>query len=163
LPRSRAADHELADVALARRDRGERARRGVEVVPAIDHHSLGALGYQAVEAASGSEAIEIYRRRHHEIRAVVLDMMMPGLTGRATYLALREIDPTIPVLLMSGHTMDEHVQEMKAQRLAGGLAPASCASTAASRYRNGRAGSAASLPPGGRDPRAVGARTSPRS
>jgi len=83
-----------------------------QTIRRIVSNSLGALGYRTVEAANGSEAIEIYRGRHHEIRAVVLDMVMPGLTGRATYLALREIDPTIPVLLMSGHTMDEHVQEI---------------------------------------------------
>ena len=31
---------------------------------------------------------------------------------RATYLALREIDPNVPVLLMSGHTLNENVQEI---------------------------------------------------
>jgi DNA-binding NarL/FixJ family response regulator len=42
----------------------------------------------------------------------VLDMVMPGMTGRATYLALREIDASVAVLLMSGHTLNEHVQEI---------------------------------------------------
>jgi CheY-like chemotaxis protein len=74
--------------------------------------SIGVLGYQTVEAASGSEAIEIYRRRRDEIRAVVLDMVMPGMTGRATYLGLRDIDPAVAVLLMSGHSLNESVQEI---------------------------------------------------
>jgi CheY-like chemotaxis protein len=74
--------------------------------------SLGALGYDTVEANGGSEAIRIYRERHDEIRGVVLDMIMPVMTGRATYLALREIDPEVPVLLMSGHTLNENVQEI---------------------------------------------------
>jgi CheY-like chemotaxis protein len=74
--------------------------------------SLGVLGYQTVEAVGGSDAVKIYGERHHEIRAVVLDMVMPGMTGRATYLALREIDPSVAVLLMSGHTLNEHVQEI---------------------------------------------------
>lgn len=39
-------------------------------------------------------------------------MVMPGMTGRATYLALREIDPNVAVLLMSGYTLNEHVQEI---------------------------------------------------
>jgi DNA-binding NarL/FixJ family response regulator len=56
--------------------------------------------------------VEIYRARHDEIRAVVLDMVMPGMTGRATYLALREVDRNVAVLLMSGHTLNEHVQEI---------------------------------------------------
>ena len=74
--------------------------------------SLGALGYDTVEANGGGEAVRIYRERHDEIRGVVLDMIMPVMTGRATYLALREIDPKVPVLLMSGHTLNENVQEI---------------------------------------------------
>jgi signal transduction histidine kinase/CheY-like chemotaxis protein len=74
--------------------------------------SLTVLGYDTIEAASGSDAVEIYRARHAEIRAVVLDMVMPGMTGKATYLALREIDPSVIVLLMSGHTLNEAVQEI---------------------------------------------------
>ena len=74
--------------------------------------SLNVLGYQTIEAIGGSDAIEIYRARHDEIRAVVLDMVMPGMTGKATYLGLREIDPSVIVLLMSGHTLNEQVQEI---------------------------------------------------
>jgi signal transduction histidine kinase len=74
--------------------------------------SLASLGYKTVEAVSGTEAIEIYRERHHEIRAVVLDMVMTGMAGRATYLGLREINAGVAVLLMSGHTLNEQVQEI---------------------------------------------------
>jgi CheY-like chemotaxis protein len=74
--------------------------------------SLSSLGYQIVEAVSGSDAVDIYRARHADIRAVVLDMVMQGMTGRATYLALRDIDRSVAVLLMSGHTLNEQVQEI---------------------------------------------------
>ncbi len=74
--------------------------------------SLGSLGYTTIEAVSGPDAIEIYRNRQDEIRGVVLDMVMPGMAGRATYLGLREIDEAVAVLLMSGHTLNEQVQEI---------------------------------------------------
>jgi len=74
--------------------------------------SLGALGYTPIEATSGSDAIAIYRAQHAEIRAVVLDMVMPDMAGKATYLALREIDSNVAVLLMSGNTLNEQVQEI---------------------------------------------------
>jgi len=74
--------------------------------------SLGTLGYTTIEAVSGPDAIAIFRQRHAEIRAVVLDMVMPGMAGRATYLGLREIDAGVAVLLMSGHTLNEQVQEI---------------------------------------------------
>jgi signal transduction histidine kinase/CheY-like chemotaxis protein len=74
--------------------------------------SLGSLGYDAIEAMSGANAVEIFRARHAEIRGVVLDMMMPGMPGKATYLALREVDPNVSVMLMSGHSLNDQVQEI---------------------------------------------------
>ena len=37
-------------------------------------------------------------------------MVMPVMSGRATYLALRELDPAVTVVLMSGYTMNDEVQ-----------------------------------------------------
>jgi two-component system cell cycle sensor histidine kinase/response regulator CckA len=74
--------------------------------------SLATLGYRTIEAVSGGEAIELFRALHDEIRAIVLDMVMPGMTGKATYQALHAIDDKVPVLLMSGHTLNEQVQEI---------------------------------------------------
>jgi signal transduction histidine kinase/CheY-like chemotaxis protein len=74
--------------------------------------SLGTLGYRTAEACSGNEAVEIFRAHRSELRAVVLDMVMPGMNGRATYLALREIDPGVEVILMSGYTLNEEVKEI---------------------------------------------------
>ncbi len=70
------------------------------------------LGYDTAAAASGAEAVELFRRNPSAISAVVLDMVMPGMNGRATYLALRDIVPEIPVLLMSGFTLDDEVQTL---------------------------------------------------
>ncbi|MBA3503473.1 MAG: response regulator [Deltaproteobacteria bacterium] len=74
--------------------------------------ALTSLGYTTVEAENGMDAVDIYRTHHDELYAVVLDMVMPGMNGRATYLALREIDPDVAVVLMSGYTLNEEVQEI---------------------------------------------------
>ncbi|MDQ3363965.1 MAG: response regulator [Myxococcota bacterium] len=74
--------------------------------------ALASLGYATAEAESGSDAVEVFREHHAELRAVVLDMMMPGMNGKATYLALRAISPMVPVILMSGYTLNEEVQEI---------------------------------------------------
>ena len=52
----------------------------------------------------------VYRLHGAVISAVVLDMVMPGLSGRDTYLALRAVTPDVRVLLMSGYTMNEEVE-----------------------------------------------------
>jgi two-component system, cell cycle sensor histidine kinase and response regulator CckA len=77
--------------------------------------TLRGLGYTTFEAASGQEAVELYRQHHGMIRAVVLDVIMPGMSGRATYAAIREVDPAAVVLLMSGYTNNEEVQHLLQQ------------------------------------------------
>jgi two-component system cell cycle sensor histidine kinase/response regulator CckA len=74
--------------------------------------TLRGLGYTTFEAASGFEAVDLYRQHHAEIRAVVLDVIMPGMSGRATYTAMRAVDPSVTVLLMSGYTKNEEVQAL---------------------------------------------------
>lgn len=72
--------------------------------------AVDALGYEALAAAGGAEALELYASHRAGIRAVLLDMVMPGMNGRATYLGLRKLEPDVDVLLMSGYTMNEEVQ-----------------------------------------------------
>ncbi len=74
--------------------------------------ALKSLGYKPIEAADGHAAIELYRQHQGDIRAVVLDLVMPTMSGRATFLALREISTDVCVLLMSGHAMNEDVQAL---------------------------------------------------
>ena len=68
------------------------------------------LGYEVLEASSGSQAIEVFRQHGARISGVVLDLVMPGLSGRDTYLALRALSPGVRVLLMSGYSMNEEVE-----------------------------------------------------
>jgi signal transduction histidine kinase/ActR/RegA family two-component response regulator len=74
--------------------------------------TLRGLGYQTLEAASGREAVTLYTEHHARIRAVVLDVIMPGMGGGATYKAMQQVDPHVAVLLMSGYTMNEDVQAL---------------------------------------------------
>ena len=68
------------------------------------------LGYEVLEASSGAQAVEVFRQHGARIRGVVLDLVMPGLSGRDTYLALRALSPGVRVLLMSGYSMNEEVE-----------------------------------------------------
>jgi CheY-like chemotaxis protein/anti-sigma regulatory factor (Ser/Thr protein kinase) len=72
--------------------------------------ALRSLGYDTLEAEGGSQALDVYRERRRDLRAVVLDMVMPGMNGRATLAAMRAVNPEIPVLLMSGYTINEDIQ-----------------------------------------------------
>lgn len=73
---------------------------------------LQQLGYAAVSADCGSKALDILRKDPAKIDAVILDMTMPGMDGRATYLAMREIRADIPVLLTTGYALNEEAQRI---------------------------------------------------
>ena len=73
---------------------------------------LGRRGYRVLEAADGIEAVETYRGRPAGIDLVIIDLVMPRLGGRETWLRLREIDPRVKAVLASGYGLDERVRDL---------------------------------------------------
>jgi CheY-like chemotaxis protein len=67
---------------------------------------LQLAGFRVLEAADGLEAVELYRRQGTAIDLVVLDLTMPRVSGREALRQLRQIDPSVAVLLASGHPID---------------------------------------------------------
>ena len=61
-------------------------------------------GYDVMEAESAPEVPAILSRPHHGVDLVLSDLVMPGMTGIELRHAVERIDPTIPLLLMSGYS-----------------------------------------------------------
>ena len=59
-------------------------------------------GLSSICASSGEEGAALYAEQYKDIGIVFLDMNLPGMGGHATLAALRQVDPTIPVVIMSG-------------------------------------------------------------
>jgi two-component system, cell cycle sensor histidine kinase and response regulator CckA len=89
-----------------------------ELVRAVSRLMLERLGYTALLAASGEEGVGLLATRVGAIAAVVLDMTMPGMDGPSTFVALREIDPHVPVILASGHTAESARAQFNAPEVA---------------------------------------------
>ncbi len=53
-------------------------------------------------AASGREAVELYRRQRDSIGVVLLDVNMPGLSGPCTLAELRQINPAVRAAFVTG-------------------------------------------------------------
>ena len=70
------------------------------------------MGYKVLIARSGKEAIEIYEENKEHIDIVLLDMIMPDMSGSDTYDRLKEIDPKVKVLLSSGYSVDGQATEI---------------------------------------------------
>jgi two-component system, cell cycle sensor histidine kinase and response regulator CckA len=72
-------------------------------------------GYTVINACSGEEALSIYTGRGKEIDLVIMDMLMPGMDGRKTYRAIKEINPDVKVVFVSGITMDGMEERLTGQ------------------------------------------------
>ena len=68
---------------------------------------LSTIGFSAVTATNGIEALEIYRKQGDNIKLVLLDLLMPEMNGIETYLRLREISRTVPIIFCSGCSKEE--------------------------------------------------------
>jgi CheY-like chemotaxis protein len=73
---------------------------------------LESAGFDVVEAANGLEAVELYRARAAEIRAVLLDVTMPGLGGVEALKRIREVDPRARVILSSGYDERDTIAQL---------------------------------------------------
>jgi DNA-binding NtrC family response regulator len=80
---------------------------------------LTGFGYDVFLAAGGSEAIAIYKEKKDEIGLVLLDVIMPEMTGKKTNLNLKKINPQVKIILMSGYSKKEISAEITGQRILG--------------------------------------------
>jgi PAS domain S-box-containing protein len=60
-------------------------------------------GFRVFSAADGEQAVKLYEKRWQEIDAVVLDWGLPRLDGSAVYRKIKEINPRVTVIGVSGY------------------------------------------------------------
>lgn len=106
----------------------ERVVKGTETILLVDDEEpvlklggkvLNRLGYTVFDASNGHEAVDIYQTNRDAIDLVILDMIMPDISGDKVYDMLKSIDPNIKVLLCSGYGFDKRVTEILAQGCSG--------------------------------------------
>ncbi len=86
-----------------------------EMVRELMERMLARLGYRASLARNGAEALRIYEAQAGEIAAVVADMVMPRMGGLELFERLREITPSLPVILTTGYSDSEDVDRLRKQ------------------------------------------------
>jgi len=95
--------------------------RGSETILIIDDETmltetgevmLHELGYTVLTANDGKTGIEIYTSHPQKIDLVILDMIMPKMSGNATYNQLKEIDSEVKVLISSGYGINGQASDL---------------------------------------------------
>ncbi len=77
------------------------------------------LGFETLVAASGEEALGIFRKESNCIDVVLLDQVMPNMDGVTVFKELRKVQPGIKVLLASGFSQQEVSERFKGLGLTG--------------------------------------------
>ena len=62
--------------------------------------------YTVIQAADGSEALDLFSRHRNEIDLCIFDVVMPKMNGRELFDRVRKIRPGIRVLFSSGYSQD---------------------------------------------------------
>jgi CheY-like chemotaxis protein len=65
---------------------------------------LGSAGHQCLSAANGLEAVAVFRSNRDKIDLVVTDITMPVMGGTEAAARIRETDPGVPVIFMTGYS-----------------------------------------------------------
>ena len=65
------------------------------------------MGYTVRTASNGRQALEIYRDHQAQISLVLLDLIMPEMSGKVCLEELLKINPDVKVIVVSGYCSDE--------------------------------------------------------
>jgi len=79
---------------------------------------LEMLNYQSLEAENGREALATFERHGDEIALVLSDLVMPEMGGIMLFHALRQRNPAVRVVILTGYPLAEEAGELRAQGIA---------------------------------------------
>jgi CheY-like chemotaxis protein len=74
--------------------------------------TLQSFGYLVTHAQDGKTALEQVSAHPGRFQLALLDLRMPGLSGEATFQKLRDLEPSLPVLIWSGYGAEQDVSSM---------------------------------------------------
>jgi two-component system, cell cycle sensor histidine kinase and response regulator CckA len=99
-------------------------QRGAETVLLIDDEeiivdvvgkALNLSGYKVLAARNGEEGLRIFQNSQEQISLVLLDMVMPGMSGEKVFARLKTLNPDVKVILSSGYSLDEETSGILAR------------------------------------------------
>ncbi|MEO0288121.1 MAG: response regulator [candidate division WOR-3 bacterium] len=69
-------------------------------------------GVKVLTAKDGIEGIEIFEKNREEIDLVILDMIMPKMSGKETFIGIKKLNRDIPIILCSGYSEEGEAEEI---------------------------------------------------
>jgi len=78
-----------------------------EVIRDVSRKVLEREGFKVITASNGTEALQIYRENWKNISIVILDLVMPDLSGEEVYKELCKINKKVKVIFASGYAPED--------------------------------------------------------
>ncbi len=75
-----------------------------DIVREMGQEMLSDAGHEVLVAGDGIDAVESYRKNSDRIDVVILDVVMPRMNGEDCFHQLRQINPSVRVIMASGFT-----------------------------------------------------------
>jgi PAS domain S-box-containing protein len=92
-----------------------------ETVRNVTANALRELGYSVSLCADGVEAVDFFRKHHGDVDLVILDLIMPRLSGEHVFRLMIDIDPSARVLIASAFSLGRTVNALLEQGAVGFL------------------------------------------
>ncbi|MGD9210374.1 MAG: PAS domain S-box protein [Desulfobacteraceae bacterium] len=86
-----------------------------EVFIKVLSRMLERMGYSILSASNSHEALETFRENKDRIKLVIMDMVMPGISGDQLIEMFQNLDPEVNVILVSGYIKDEKMKKISTQ------------------------------------------------
>ncbi|MDD3118996.1 MAG: response regulator, partial [Victivallales bacterium] len=83
------------------------------IIRAATTSMLEDAGMTVVTAVDGAAALELFRRDPDRFDLVIMDMVMPQMTGEDCFYAMKKLRPELKVIMVSGFANEEKVAGMK--------------------------------------------------
>jgi CheY-like chemotaxis protein len=79
-------------------------------VAKVTKDMLKSLVYRVSVVGSGQEAVATYAESKDKINLIILDMIMPGMSGRQTFKFLLDMNRNVKVILASDYSIEDKTQ-----------------------------------------------------
>ena len=83
-----------------------------EALREMTAYMLKKLGFSVLSAASGEQALDLFRRRHAEVDLVLLDVVLGDVTGDEVMRNMQELSPEVKVLVTSGFRKEDEPRQL---------------------------------------------------
>jgi two-component system OmpR family response regulator len=70
-------------------------------------YNFEAEGFRATTVGDGPSALKLVKQQPEDIDLIVLDLMLPGMSGYAVCEAIRQSGNPVPILMLSARTLSE--------------------------------------------------------